>query len=174
MSEKGQGERRGRTLSDLDRRLIALLRQDSRRSYSEMGAILKVSRSTVKERIDRLREERVVTRFTVELADQEEAEPDGLSAFFHLQLRRPFCRLVFETIAGWPELVGCWSIAGSTDMTILVCCATEHELENLRDRLARHPEVKTLWTALCLKNWAYRNHRNRSLLGSSADMGCEQ
>ena len=38
-------------------------------------------------------------------------------------------------------------------MTMLVRCVTHGELEFLRDRLARHPEVKTLWTALCLKQW---------------------
>jgi Lrp/AsnC family leucine-responsive transcriptional regulator len=166
-----------RPLSDLDRRLIALLQQDCRRTYSEMAAILKVSRPTVKERIDRLIERGVITRFTVELAEKDESEPDGPTAFFHLQLRRPLCRAVYASISGWPELLGCWSVAGSTDMTILVRCATHGELEFLRDRLARHPEVKTLWTALCLKQWHHAIIKSRPVPierdgDSSSDRAC--
>src|SRR5918993_904162 len=61
-----------RPLSDLDRRLIALLRQDCRRTYGERAAILKAPRPTVKDRIDRLIKRGVITRFTVELAEKDE------------------------------------------------------------------------------------------------------
>ena len=171
---KPPGDRR---LSDLDRRLIALLRQDCRRTYSEMAAILKVSRPTVKERIDKLLERGVITRFTIELAETDASELEGPTAFFHLQLRRPLCRAVYASISGWPELLGCWSIAGSTDMTVLVRCTTQGELEFLRDRLARHPEVKTLWTAFCLKQWHHEIMRSGpSPAGadrnSSPDLAC--
>jgi Lrp/AsnC family leucine-responsive transcriptional regulator len=143
-------------LSTVDRHLLALLRQDSRRSYSELAGALKVSRTTVKDRIDRLKEQGVITRFTIEMSSTMAEPSRGILAFFHMQLKRPHCRIVYESIAGWPELVGCWSIAGSTDMTVLINTPSDAELEALRDRLARHPEVKTLWTELCLKQWAHR------------------
>jgi Lrp/AsnC family leucine-responsive transcriptional regulator len=143
-------------LSPTDRRLLALLRQDARKSYSELAAALNVSRTTVKDRIDRLKELGVITRFTIEVAPAVVEPSRGLLAFFHMQLKRPTCRTVFEAIGGWPELIGCWSIAGSTDMTVLINAASDAELETLRDRLARHPEVKTLWTELCLRQWAHK------------------
>ena len=74
-----------------------------------------------------------------------------------MQLKRPHCKTVYAAVEGWPELVGCWSIAGATDMTVLINAPSDGELETLRDRLARHPEVKTLWTELCLKQWAHRS-----------------
>jgi Lrp/AsnC family leucine-responsive transcriptional regulator len=157
----GQGEQRGWRLDDLDRHLITLLKQDSRRTVSEMASILDVSRTTVKDRMDRLLQQGVIKRFTIEVADQDKKPTGGISAFFHLQIRRPVCRIIFEAISGWPELVGCWSVAGGTDMTVLVTCSTDSELERLRDRLARHPEVKTLWTALNLRQWVHRADPSR-------------
>ena len=168
-SDIGEKDLADRRASELDRRLIALLGQDSRRTYSEMAAILQVSRPMVEERIDKLVRRGVITRFTIELADSAKPEAEGLTAFFHLQLRRPVCRMVYASIAGWPELVGCWSIAGSTDMTVLVRCAAQEELEFLRDRLARHAEVKTLWTALCLKQWHHRLPRSGGPPGERFD-----
>lgn len=162
MSKTMRDNKQERKLDDLDCRLLSLLKQDSRRTDSEMASILSVSRTTVKERTDRLLRQGVIKRFTIEVADQDQKQAGGISAFFHLQLRRPVCKIIFETISGWPELVGCWSIAGGTDMTVLVSCATDDELELLRDRLARHPEVKTLWTALILRQWLHRDDSSRN------------
>ena len=147
-------------LSDTDRQLIALLKQNSRRTYSEMGVILSISRTTVKDKIDRLMDAGVIKRFTIELAETDQNAKSGVGAFFNLRLKRPFCKVVQETIAGWPELVGSWSIAGGTDMMVYVNCSSDDELEILRDRLARHPEVRTLWTDMVLRQWVNRNDLN--------------
>ena len=155
-------------LSETDRQLITLLKQDSRRTYCEMGVILSISRTTVKDRIDRLMDAGIIKRFTIELAETEQHAKAGVGAFFNLRLKRPFCKAVQETINGWPELVGSWSIAGGTDMMVYVNCMSDDELEILRDRLARHPEVKTLWTDMVLRQWINRSDKN---LDYNADSG---
>ena len=148
-------------ISEIDRQLIALLKQDSRRTYSQLSGMLGVSRTTVKDHMDRLKEFGIIKRFTVDVAETGHRSASGVNAFFHLQLKRPVCKIIYESVSGWPELVGCWSIAGGTDMTLLVICTSDDELEMLRDRLARHPEVKTLWTAMVLRQWAHTPDTNR-------------
>lgn len=145
-------------LSPLDLRLLRLLEEDARRSYTELAAVLGVSRMTVKNRVDRLLDRGVIETFTIKLADGggEAVARPGPTAFFHLKLRRPFCKTVFDTIEGWPEVLGAWSIAGETDMTLLISCDTDTRLEALRDRLARHPEVAALSTAMVLRQWRHR------------------
>jgi len=148
-------------LNPLDRKLIQLLTEDARRSNTELAALLGVSRMTVKNRIDRLVDRGVIERFTVQLAEEERGKQSGESAFFHMKLKRPFCKLVHDTIQNWPELIGAWSIAGGTDMTILVQAAGYDRLEEIRDRLARHPEVEIVWTAMILRQWTHKSSRNR-------------
>jgi len=123
-----------------------------------MGVILSISRTTVKDKIDRLMDAGIIKRFTIELAETDQNTRSGVGAFFNLRLNRPFCKAVHETISGWPELIGSWSIAGGTDMMIYVNCMSDDELEILRDRLARHPEVKTLWTDMVLRQWVNRSN----------------
>lgn len=142
-------------VSEFDRQLIALLKQNSRRTYSQLSGMLGASRTTVKDHIDRLQELGIIKRFTVDIAEAGHRSANGVNAFFHVLLRRPVCKIIYESVSGWPELVGCWSIAGGTDMTLLVMCASDDELEILRDRLARHPEVETLWTAMVLRQWKH-------------------
>lgn len=163
--QNGASRAKTTALTATDRQLLSMLRQDSRRSISEMAAVLGVSRTTVKERMDRLYESGVIEKFTIKVADAEPTSPTGIRTFFILRLKRPVCPIIFSFVGGWPEVVGCWSISGDIDMMILVDCPTNEEVERLRDKLARHPEVKTLTTTLILKEWCLRTSLERSELG---------
>ncbi|PJN95603.1 AsnC family transcriptional regulator, partial [Amaricoccus sp. HAR-UPW-R2A-40] len=55
------------TLDETDHRLLALLRQDGRMSTTLLARHLGVSRGTVQNRIDRLREAGVLLGFTIRL-----------------------------------------------------------------------------------------------------------
>ena len=96
-----------------------MLEQDSRRTVSEIASIAGVSRTTVKDRISLMRERGVIRRFTIDIAKAPQIEPACGSAFFQLRLHRPVCRIVYASINGWPEVIGCWSIAGELDMIVL-------------------------------------------------------
>ncbi|MBL6430918.1 MAG: Lrp/AsnC family transcriptional regulator [Alphaproteobacteria bacterium] len=103
----------------MDRQLVQLLTQNSRRSNTELAGLLGVSRMTIKNRIDGLVRRGVVERFTIKLAEDTGDRHHCEATFFHLKLKRPFCKRIYETVQDWPELIGAWSIAGSTDMTLL-------------------------------------------------------
>ena len=153
-------------LTQTDRALLGLLQQDAWRTITELSAITGVSRATVKDRIELMRERGVIKRFTIEVAETQKKEPACGSAFFLLRLKRASCRLVYASIRGWPELQGCWSISGDIDMVVLISAASNGEIERLRDRLARHPEVKSLQTLMSLREWTNRaDRRNADMLG---------
>jgi Lrp/AsnC family leucine-responsive transcriptional regulator len=156
----GDAEVSDRALSQLDRKLVQLLSQDSRRSNTELAGLLGVSRMTVKNRIDGLIRRGVVERFTIKLAENKGDREHGDATFFHMKLKRPFCKRIYETVQDWPELIGAWSIAGSTDMTLLVQAAGFDRLDDLRDRLARHPDIEAVWTAMILRQWVHKSSLN--------------
>lgn len=144
-------------LSRTDRQILALLKQDARRSVSEMAATIGLSRQTVKDRMTMTQERGVIRRFTVEVDDRQQIASYAESAFFLIRLKRAVCRVVFASIRDWPELFGCWSIAGDLDMVVLINAASNSEIERLRDTLARHPEVHRLQTLTVLRDWIARS-----------------
>jgi Lrp/AsnC family transcriptional regulator, leucine-responsive regulatory protein len=165
MSEIWDREAMPMRLNQLDRALLNLLQQDAWRTISELSAIVGVSRATVKHRIDLMRQRGVIKKFTVELNDTPSREFDCGGAFFLLKLKRSSCRVVYASINGWPELLGCWSIAGELDMIVLISAISNMEVERLRDILARHPEVKTLQTLSILREWSNKtDNRNMDIL----------
>ena len=58
---------------DLDRRLLALLREDGRASTAALAERLKVSRGTVQNRIDRLQRSGLLVGFTIKLRNELES-----------------------------------------------------------------------------------------------------
>ena len=143
-------------LSPTDRMILELLRENSRRSLTEIVAIVGLSRPTVRHHVDKLVRGNVIRRFTVEIEPIHAARAGGVRAMFDVRLRRNVCGKVFASISGWSELVSAWSTSGSTDMRVLVEAADQTIIEDLRDRLARHPEVASLSTAMVLKTWCER------------------
>jgi Lrp/AsnC family leucine-responsive transcriptional regulator len=148
--------RSGHKLTATDIAILGLLKQNARRTISEIASIAGVSRTTVRERIALLRERNIITRFTIDIADTTPTEGTYSTAFFLVRSHRPICRVIYASVSGWPELLGAWSIAGDLDMIVLVSCTSAEELERLRNRLARHPEVKTLQTLVVLNEWKSR------------------
>ena len=156
LNDKQPGEMR---LTETDRSILGLLQQDAWRTISDIAETVRVSRATVKDRIDLMKERGVIKRFTIDISESQQDEASCDNFFFQLRLKRPVCRIVYAAIAGWPELVGCWSIAGDLDMIVLVAATSNREVERLRDKLARHPEVKTLTTLTILREWTDRRDR---------------
>lgn len=143
-------------LSPTDKMILELLRENGRRSLTEIAAIVGLSRPTVRHHVDKLVRENVIRRFTVEIDNTDESRPSGVRAMFDVRLRRNVCGKVFASISTWSELVSCWSTSGSTDMRVLVEAVDQSMIEDLRDRLARHPEVASLTTTMILKTWCER------------------
>lgn len=143
-------------LSPTDKMILQLLRENGRRSITEIAGIVGLSRPTVRHHVDKLVREKVIRRFTVEIDRVDEDRPTGVRAQFDLRLRRNVCGKLYASISHWSELVSAWSLSGSVDMRVLVEAADQSIIEDLRDRLARHPEVASLTTTMVLKTWCER------------------
>ncbi|MER5172441.1 Lrp/AsnC family transcriptional regulator [Thioclava sp. GXIMD2076] len=140
-------------LSPTDNLILELLRENSRRSLTEIADIIGLSRPTVKYHVDKLIETKVISRFTIEMDQTHAASVTTTRAMFDLRLKRNTCSVVYASIQRWSEVVSCWSLTGDIDMRILLEAANLDVLEELRDRLSRHPEVIDVTTSIVLKSW---------------------
>ena len=62
------------TLDDLDRQILALLKEDSSKSFKEIAAIVKKTEATVRRRVKRMRDEEYIKKFTIILNDKKISE----------------------------------------------------------------------------------------------------
>lgn len=100
-------------LDDLDRRLIALLREDGRMPAARLAHHLGVSRGTVQNRIDRLVASGVLLGFTVRLAGAATA---AVRAIMAIEVHSSDMRAVVAALRRMPEVGRVYSTNGRWDL----------------------------------------------------------
>ncbi len=138
-------------LDDKDRRLIALLKLDSRASITVLAEELKVSRATVQTRMDRLVQSGVITRFTVELADK--GGENRTRAIMMIEIEGSEEKNVTRRLRRMPEIANSYATNGKWDLVVVI--ETDHlpefdrVLREIRQiRGVRNSETSILLTSM--------------------------
>ena len=101
-------------MDEIDRKLIALLRADSRTPTASLARVLKVSRGTVQNRIDRLMAGGVIQGFTVKVQAATEAE--RVRAIMAIAVEGERSGAVLRALRGFPEVKAVHMTNGRWDM----------------------------------------------------------
>jgi len=104
------------TLDDTDRRLIELLRDDSRLPTATLARRLGVSRGTVQNRIDRLVAARIIQGFTIRL--QSDVDTGLIAAITSLEIRSSDHKPVITQLKRIPEIARIHATNGRWDLIV--------------------------------------------------------
>ena len=120
-----------RLLDDLDRRLLAILREDGRAPVSKLATLLKVSRATVQTRLDKLVQSGAVFGFTVRV--RQDFDEGAIRAVMMIEVAGKSTSAIIAKLRGLPELHTLHTTNGTWDLV------AELRAENLRafDRVLR-------------------------------------
>lgn len=136
---------------DLDRKIIARLVENGRESFAALGLRIGLSTAATKRRVDRLRHDGVIRRFTteidpialgwniesfVELYCEGRVPPDGM-------------RQMVSTI---PEVVEAYTVTGEADGILLIRAADAAHLERILGTIRNHPGVIRTRSAIVLSH----------------------
>lgn len=124
-------------MDDIDRRILALLIDDGRRTYDDVGQRVSLSAPAVKRRVDRLRRDGVLKTFTA-VVDHAAlgATTEALVELFFAP--GTLLDRVAETLREHPEVVEAWSVTGEADAIARVRTLDNADLERLIMELQRH------------------------------------
>jgi DNA-binding Lrp family transcriptional regulator len=139
-------------VDETDHRLLALLHEDGRRTYSEMAGIVGLSVAAVKRRVDRLREIGVITGFTVQVDHAKLGW--GVEAFTELRYAgRTGVGEIVATASTVPEVQAIYTIAGDPDALVHVRVRDIPHLQTVIDTLRRAGTVTGTKTLMVLGSW---------------------
>ncbi|MFM7030646.1 MAG: Lrp/AsnC family transcriptional regulator [Micrococcales bacterium] len=134
-------------MESLDRRIVALLAQDSSASLNDLAAALEVPSSTLHQRIKRLEARGVIKGYRA-IVDQREVGL-RLSALISLTPLDPAGPDdVAEKVATIGEIESCWSVAGTESYIVKVAVTDTDELESLLARVRAVANVSTRTTVI--------------------------
>jgi DNA-binding Lrp family transcriptional regulator len=127
-------------LDDGDRKIIALLSEDARRTYDDIGRVVSLSAPAVKRRVDRLRRDGVLRGFTaiVDPVALGMATEALIELFYAPGIGLDEVR---RSLLPHPEVVEAWSITGDADCVVRVRARDPQDLERVIMELQREASV---------------------------------
>jgi DNA-binding Lrp family transcriptional regulator len=135
-------------LDATDRALLALLRDDARASTTELARKLKLSRTTVQSRMERLLRQRVIAGFTITVPDELEA---GLvRAHVMITLAPKRSAAIEAALRRIAEVRVLHSVSGPFDLIAIVAAGSIGELDSLIDRIGGLDGVERTTSAIVL------------------------
>lgn len=125
---------------EMDRKILACLREDGRASFAEMAARLPLSAPAIKRRVDRLVESGAIRGFSARI------DPQLLGwtteAFVELHCRNHTAPAeIAQMLSKHPEVVAAYTISGDADALLHLRAADIPAMEAAIERIRTHPNA---------------------------------
>ena len=140
---------------ELDERIVAVLVEDARASYADIGATVGLSASAVKRRVDRMRASGAITGFTVTV----DPSALGWTTEAYVEL---FCRgrtspsAIGAALGKYPEVTGAATITGEADALLHIRAADVRHFEQVVERISAEPFVDRTRSVIVLSRLVSR------------------
>lgn len=128
-------------MDDLDRTLLAQLAADARVSLATLARRLKVARSTIQARLERLESSGAIVGYTVRLG--EAARADRIRATVLLAVEPRAHAAVLARLKALPEVTRAVTISGRVDLLVEVAAASPAGLDSVLDAIGAIPGIRS-------------------------------
>lgn len=115
-------------MDDKDEKILEYLKKNGRAPFTEIGEAVGVSEGTVRNRVEKMREDGVIKNFTVEVEKNQ-----GVSAFISVDIstEREFDKVVDEL----PEDLEVFELAGDTDLFVKISRESSEKINEVVDHI---------------------------------------
>ena len=144
-------------MEDLDRRIVVLLSQDGRMSFTDLGKATGLSTSAVHQRVRRLEDRGVIKGYRAVIDHNELGMP--LIAFISVTPLDPAAPDdVPDRLRDILDIEACYSVAGEESYILKARVSTPGDLEDLLARVRSSANVSTRTTVVLSTPWEHRSH----------------
>ena len=136
-------------MDEIDHRIVALLRENARRSFQDIGGRVALSAPAVKRRVDRLERDGVIRGYSANV------DPSAIGWNTHAFVEL-FCEgrmsgdEVREAVSEYPEVEAAYTIAGAPSAILHLRAADTQHLEQALERVRDTPGVIRTQTQVVL------------------------
>lgn len=131
-----------------DQLLLTVLRENARASTAEIARRLKLSRTTVQSRIERLERDGVIAGYTVRVA--EAAERGHIRAHIMITVLPRHMASVVDALRAMPAVRTLHSVSGPFDLVALGVVPSVEDMDELTDRIGAIDGVERTTSSIIL------------------------
>lgn len=116
-------------LDDLDQKIVELLIQNARMSYSEIGQKIGISRVAVKMRIQALEQKGIIEEYTTIINPQKIS--GAVSCYFEIETKPDTLPEVTEILSAHPTVTQIYRVTGRSRLHVHAVASSGDEMEDL-------------------------------------------
>ena len=131
-----------------DQQLLTVLRENARASTAEIARRLKLSRTTVQSRIERLERQGVIGGYTVRVND--DAERGHIRSHILITVLPKQMAAVVEALRAMSEVRALHSVSGPSDLVARAVVPSVSEMDELTDRIGAIEGVERTTSSIIL------------------------
>jgi DNA-binding Lrp family transcriptional regulator len=136
-------------LDAIDRRILALLRENAKLTFAQVGSDVGLSSTAVKRRVDRLQRDGVIAGYGARI--DPHAFGAGIEALIEIYCSdRTAPADVGRSLAGLDEIVSAFTVSGEADAVVRVRVESIATLEHFVEQLRRDPNIVRTKTLIVL------------------------
>ncbi len=128
-------------MDDLDRNILTLLGADARMSVATLARKLKVARSTIPARLERLETTGVIAGYTLKLG--EAARQGRLRASVLLTIEPRAQAAILQRLKALPEIERVFTTSGRFDLLLQIAASNTQVLDSVLDQIGGLTGVKS-------------------------------
>lgn len=133
-------------MDDVDRKIVAILREDARASFTHIAEKVGTSEGTVRARVRRLVEDGTIRQFTIRTAGSHVKALVEVAVTANVHTSD-----VAKRIRQWEGVDAVWEVTGDNDILVVADCPTTADLNAIIDRIRDVPGTQATRSRLVLK-----------------------
>ncbi|MFC5651851.1 Lrp/AsnC family transcriptional regulator [Paenibacillus solisilvae] len=142
-------------LDATDRKIIAMLHENSRISYTDLAKEIGLSRVAVQARVNALMDEGVIERFTIVI--NPERIGISISAFFNVEVEPQFLHDVADQLSMEPSITSLYHMTGPTKLHMHGLFEDHQEMQDfLKNKLYILPGIMSVDTQILINRFKSR------------------
>lgn len=136
-------------MDEIDRQIVALLRDNARRSFQDIGGRVSLSAPAVKRRVDRLEADGVLRGYAAIVDHAAMGWPTHAFVALYCEGRMSAAE-VRAAVAGHPEVAAAYTVAGEASAILHVFARDTGHLEEALERIRDTPGIRRTQTQVVL------------------------
>lgn len=133
-------------IDNLDKKIIELLKKDSRCPFVEIANQLGVSEGTVRSRVHKMVEEGVIRGFTIKTSSKNVKALVEISIAVNTDTQQ-----IARELAGYDGVTEVFEVTGDQDIIAIVDVESSQHLNDIIERVRRYDNILSTRTRLILK-----------------------
>lgn len=131
-------------VDNISLKILGLLQENARMSYTEIGQRIGMASTSVKERIEKMEDSGVISQYTIKLDNEKLGYP--INAIITLSCSGAYTpkeQVIVDMLSEYPQVLEVLRISGKNDFLVKVCVQSMEEYKEINNKLGTFGQIET-------------------------------